>query len=474
MRHIIVMTSSGAVGLSCLFFVDLMDMYFISLLGKQELAAAIGFAGSIMFFNMSVSIGFAIAMSALVSKALGANALLIAKQRCTNSLILVFIFGVLFSSTILIFLDILLTLLGATGIVASKAKQYLTIVLPSTTILCLAMSATAALRAVGDPKNAMIAVILGGCVNALLDPLFIFYFNLGLKGAAWATVAARCCICFYALYILSTRHELIQKPSLLKLKGDIKPIASIAIPAKLSNLATPFANAFIIYQLAKFGDDFVASFSVIGRIQPVAYALLFALPSALGPIIGQNFGARKPERVKEAFKQGIFFVCIYCLIITAVLYGFRQEIGYLFNLTEKSYDLTLFYFTWITAFSVFNGFLFAANATLNNLERPLWTTYLNLAKATLGTVPFVLLGGYLWHAEGVLLGQSIGALVFGFIALIIVIRRLKLLEDNTRHKPMEECKNSTMPMTPFSSSRTYILEALQNNKNTKQNTLSDS
>ena len=161
-RHIILMSSTNAIGLTALFLVDLADLFFISLLGEAELAAAVGYAGTIAFFTTSISIGLAIAMTALVSKAIGQRDIARARRLVTHVLAT----GLLISASIAAlawwFAPELLSLIGAKGTTHDLAVNYLRILLPSLPVLGLAMSAGAALRSVGDAKRAMLSLCVGG------------------------------------------------------------------------------------------------------------------------------------------------------------------------------------------------------------------------------------------------------------------------------------------------------------------------
>ena len=213
MRHILVMSGTASIGLMALFVVDLLDMFFISMLGQVELAAAIGFAGTIIFFSTSVSIGSSIAMGALVSKALGAKENDTAKQLASSTLVIAFIVNSIITITMFYFIPELLAMIGAKGVVAERAQAYLSILLPSTPIIALAMAAGAGLRAVGDAKRSMLATLYGGIVNAILDPILIFGFGpfpaMGIKGAAIATLCSWIIGLAYVLYIVGYKKRLI-------------------------------------------------------------------------------------------------------------------------------------------------------------------------------------------------------------------------------------------------------------------------
>ena len=191
MRHVLVMTGAGATGLLAMFGVDMVDMYFLTLLGEQELAAAVGFAGTLMFFLVAVSIGMQIALGALVARSEGAHRRDLAARYCTSGLLFNFAVSALLSLVFWLNLRYLLTLLGAQGQTLDYAVSYANILLPNTPILMLGMACAASIRAVGDARRSMWATVLGSLVNAVLDPIFIFTFGWGLEGAALASVAAR-------------------------------------------------------------------------------------------------------------------------------------------------------------------------------------------------------------------------------------------------------------------------------------------
>jgi len=193
------MSLTASVGLMAVFLVDFVDMIFISMLGKSELAAAVGYAGAILFFTTSFGIGMSISAGALVARALGAGSEHEAKRKATHALIYGVVFGAVFAGLVWLNLDFLVSLLGATGDTHALAVQYLSIIVPTLPFLMVGMVGSAILRAHGDAKRAMMATIYGGGVNAVLDPILIFGLDLELTGAALASVAARLTIAVMSL-----------------------------------------------------------------------------------------------------------------------------------------------------------------------------------------------------------------------------------------------------------------------------------
>lgn len=453
MRHILVMSGTASIGLMALFVVDLLDMMFISMLGQVELAAAVGFAGTLIFFSTSVCIGLSIAMGALVSRALGAKQREKARQLTASILSVSFIISVCVTITMYLYIPELLAAIGAEGYAAERAEAYLSILLPSSPVIALAMAAGAGLRAAGDAKRSMWATLSGGIVNAILDPIFIFGFGWNVEGAALASVVARFTVLFFSLYPLITVHHLVAVPQRSVIQKNLSVILAIAVPAIITNTATPVGNAIVTTNIAQFGENYVAGFAVIGRLMPVAFAVIFALSGAVGPIIGQNFGAERFDRVKDTLNNALIFVTIYCVFVSIMLYLLQDFIIAGFSLTGDAAVIVSAFCTYVALSFVFNGALFVANASFNNLGKPFYSTTLNLGKATLGTLPFVYFGAQWFGALGVIYGQALGSVLFGVIG-IIVLR--KHIADLVQHVAVdieeEDPATRCVTMTPFCSS----------------------
>ena len=432
-NHIIVMSSTNAIGLTALFLVDLADLFFISLLGEAELAAAVGYAGTIAFFTTSISIGLSISMTALVSKAIGEQNREKARRLVINILVTGFLIGSFVAAITWYFTPELVSLIGARGETHDLAVNYLRILLPSLPILCVAMSAGAALRSVGDAKLAMYSTLAGGGVNAVLDPLFIFTLGLGLHGAAIASVLSRFAVAWVALYGVTHIHKLMGKFDYHQWLIDQKEIFNVAIPAMSTNIATPVGNAYV--------------------------TMIFAISGAVGPIIGQNFGALLYDRVRLTNKRALQFTASYVVVVAVIIYWLQNQIISIFGAQGDAAEMIQFYCTWLCIIFVFNGLIFIANGTFNNLGYPSTSTVMNLGKATLGTIPFVYFGGQWFGAVGVVAGQAVGAIIFGLIAWFWAQHILNHLGENKQVDKNDEEEltlTSALPLTPFCSSRIYM------------------
>lgn len=422
LRHVSVMSFTASLGLMAVFLVDFIDMVFISMLGNAALAAAVGYAGAILFFTTSVSIGIAIATAALTARALGAGDEERARREGTHAMVFGVAFSVFVAALVWLNLRPLVELVGARDETAELAVGYLAIIVPSMPILVVAMAGGAVLRAHGAARASMISTVGGAVVNAVLDPILIFGMGLELQGAAIASVLARITILVLALRPIYRDYGGLAPVRIGAAFADLRKITELAFPAMLTNIATPIGAAYVTREMAQFGEDAVAGMAIVGRMTPVAFAVIFALSGAIGPIIGQNFGAAKHDRVRDAFREGVMFVAAYVAVAALLLYLLRAPLAGFFEAEGVTRTLIYLFCGPLALLWFFNGVIFVSNAAFNNLGHPFYSTMINWGRNTLGTIPFVWLGAEFYGAAGVLIGQMAGGVVFALLAWWLSLR----------------------------------------------------
>lgn len=421
LRHIGVMAGTGAIGLVAIFAVDLVNLLYISMLGEQAIAAAVGFAGVVGFFHLSVFIGMLIGIAAVVSRAIGAQRMAEARGLATSSLVISAALALTMSALTWVFLAPILRLLGAEGRVLELAHGFLSITLPSTVLLGLGMACSALLRSVGDARRAMMVTLVPAIVTAVLDPLFIFYFGLGLDGAAIVLVLARVVMLGVGLYGAWRVQKLLAPLQTSRLRTDARTLFTVAGPAVLTNLATPVGAAFVTHSVAQFGASAVAGQATIERLVPVAFGLIYSLSGAVGPVLAQNLGARQFDRVREGLRASLGFMVGAVAVAWLLLAVLQGPLIQVFSLEGVAADMVHAFCSWIAASFFFMGALFVANAAFNNLGHPLWSTAFNWGRATLGTIPFAWWGAQYGPVQ-VLAGQAVGAVLFGSLAMWTAFR----------------------------------------------------
>lgn len=413
------MTATGAVGLMALFVVDVANLFYISLLGQAELAAAVGFAGTLQFFTISLSIGLSIAATAVVARAIGAGDRPRARRLAASSLITLVGVLAVASAALWVWRVEALGLLGATGRTQAIGAGYLAIVLPALPLLGVGMVCGGLLRAVGDGPRAMYVTLGAGIVAAATDPLLIFGLGWGVEGAALSAVISRVVVAGIGLWGVIRVHDIVAPLDLRAALVDARSLLTLAGPMVATQLSTPFGNAYLTRVVSQFGDEAVAGWAVVARLLPLAFGGIFALSGAVGPILGQNLGAGRFDRIRAAYRDALIFAALYIAVAWGVLVLATPGLIAAFGLTGPG-AVVLTGFTHIGAGAfLFTGMLFVANAAFNNLGRPVLSTAFNWSRDA-GAIPLLALAiGAGLGPVGVVVIQGLAAFLVGGVAALI-------------------------------------------------------
>lgn len=424
-RHVAVMSLTGSVGLMAIFIVDLINMIYISWLMDPVLTAAVGYAGAVMFFTTAFGIGLSIGISARVSRAVGEGDPGLARERATRGLILGLLLGTAFSALVFAALPWIVPALGATGRTADETILFLQLYTLSQPLLMAGICGAAILRSYGAARSAMMVTVWAAVALAILDPILILWAGWGLEGAALAGMGSRIVMTAVALVPVWRRIGGFAPVTAAGLTAEVRPLFAISGPAILTQMATPVGQALITRMVAGYGEAAVAGMAIAGRLTPVAFAMLFALAGAVGPIFGQNLGAGRMDRVARTFREAVLFTGLVIVAVSAVLFLLRAPLADLFHAEGLTRDLLYLFCGPLSLFFFFNGLIFVSNAACNNLGAAMQSTGVNWARHTIGTVPFAYVGAQWWGAQGVLIGQSVGGIVFGLLAVWLAWRVIR-------------------------------------------------
>lgn len=433
LRHVVVMSGSGAIGLLAMFAVDLINMIYIAHLPDRREMAAIGFAATLGFFQQALSIGLTVGVVASVSRALGARRRGRARRIAASGTVAMVAASIAVAALTIALRRPALHLLGAQGVVADHAARFLLETACGLPGMYLGMLGSGLLRCAGDARRSMTNALAGATASALLDPLLIYglgpWSGWGLDGAAASTVLSRSLVAWLGMGGALRVHRLVGRPRAGRLRGDLRQIGVVAGPAIATNLATPFGTAVTTHVMARFGVAAVAGQVTIDRISIFAFGFVYALTGAVGPIIGQNLGAGRPERVRGTLRASFAVTITWVLGAWALLAAGCPLVLRAFSASGETAVLIALFCHWLAGSFIFTGSLFVANAAFNNLGRPMLATAFNWGRATLGTVPFVLLGARWGGAPAVLVGQGVGATLFGIAAGAVALNLAGRLHD---------------------------------------------
>lgn len=425
MRHVIIMTVTSALGLMSIFFVDAITLFYISLLGDPAQTAAVGRSSYVVGFIIGISVGFMIGVSVVVSRAIGAGQRQDARVHAGAAIIGSFIVGVILCFGFFLAKEWFLDMLDATGPAREYAITYLTYVLIGMPFMVVGMTCMGILRSVGDAKRSMYITLSGGLITAALDPIFIFTFGLEVTGAAIVSMMTRMLFGALGLYFVIGVHDMLDWAGVARFIDSVKKISALSVPAMATNLAAPVGAFLIAEKIAEYGDATIAGLAVVDRLTPLAFGVIFALSGAVGPIIGQNMGAARVDRARQALLDGMIFNAIYVLVACAILFLAQDAIISAFSATGDAALMIRIFVTVIAVSYLFNGILFLTNAAFNNLGKPLWATGFNWARQTIGVLPFIYVGSQLGGLWGIAIGILLGSIPFALVSLFVAFALLK-------------------------------------------------
>ena len=415
------MTMPMIIGMIMLFTFSLVDTLFISFLGTESLTA-ISFTFPVTFTIMSLAIGLGIGASAVVGKCLGRSELERAKEAATVINYVSFALAVIVVAICWIFMEPIFHLMGASEELMVHIRKYMVVWFPGSVMVVCIMTGNSVLRACGDTKTPSMIMAGAGFINAVLDPILIFGPGplpaLGIAGAAWATVVAWTVGFGILMYLLVVKRELVNRalPSRAVMLKSGRDMLRIGVPAAGANMMTPLAAGVMTAIAASFSNTAVAAFGVGARMEPIATLIVLAMSSSLPPLISQNFGAGRLDRVEEAYRLATKFIIGWQMLIYALLAVSAVLIAKVFS-DDPEVTRTISLFLWIMPLGYgAQGIIILTNSSLNALHRPLSALYLSMARFFVFYVPLAYAGSKLFGLPGFFAGAVCGNMLMAAIS----------------------------------------------------------
>jgi putative MATE family efflux protein len=413
---LISMTVPMILGMIMLMTFSIVDTFFVSLIGTNELAA-ISFTFPVTFTVISLNIGLGIGASAVIGRYLGSGESGKAKVLATGSLMLVTVLVGILSIIGFFTIDLIFTLMGASEILLPLIFDYMSIWYLAGVFLAIPMVGNAVLRASGDTKTPSIIMAVGGAINAILDPILIFGYlgfpALGIKGAAIATCIAWAVCVVWIIYLLAVKRGLME-PRILtwaEFKSSSKGILTIGLPAAGSNMLTPISAAIVTTIVATYGTQAVAAWGVGNRIESIVSIVLLALSMSLPPLISQNFGAMQINRIHQAYKLCVKFVLVWQLLVFIVIALLAPYIGAVFAKEESVVQQISLFLLIVPIGYGLQGIIILTNSSFNAMHKPIAAMWLSLIRLFVCYVPITALGSHLYGLEGIFWGCVIANII---------------------------------------------------------------
>lgn len=434
-RLLVRMSAPAMVGLTVQALYNLTDTIFVGR-GVGSLAiAGIAVSFPVQILVMAIAQTFGIGAASIVSRALGAGDRVRAHRTLGNLFSVILLASGIIAVLGSLYLEPLLRLFGATETILPYGADYLGIILLGTPFFLFAMATNAVVRGEGNARVAMGTMIISGLLNIVLDPLFIYGFGMGVRGAALATVLAQATTVVYLVYYFASRRTSLRVGlSDFRLdRGIVGESFAVGIGSGLRAAAGSITVILLNNTLARYGGDLaIAAYGVINRITMFLFLPMIGIGQGMMPIVGYNYGARQLDRARDAIRLSTLAATAMSVAATVILVAFPNLLLRVFTddadliaMAAPAARLIVIAFPTV-------GFQLIAAGMFQALGRPLPAMVLALLRQVILLAPLVLLLPRSLGLAGAWAAFPIADGVAGAMTLALTIPALRALRDAPR------------------------------------------
>lgn len=381
----------------------------------------------VLAFGMLIGIG----TTANISLNLGKGNRTTAEKLLGNAFTLSIIVGLAIAITGTIFANPILNLFGASENTLFYAKEYIGIILLGCTFNILSFALNSTVRADGNPKMSSITMVIGCGANIILDYLFIFVLNLGVKGAALATIISQAITFFIILYYYTTGNSNLKlKIENFKLKKHLVTMTfAIGIAPFATQIATSLVQVIANNALKTYGSDLaIGAMTVISSLNIIFMMPIFGINQGCQPIIGFNYGAKKYERAKEAFKYATIAACVICIIGFISIQCFPTQIISLFNNDPELTTLAIKGIRIYLLMMPVVGINIVATSYYQSIGKAKISMFVSLLRQVILLIPFTIILPKFIGLDGVWAAGACADSLSVIITLILLKKEFKQLD----------------------------------------------
>ncbi len=410
---------------------NMVDSIFI---GQGVGALAIsGLAVTFPFMNLSAAFGAGVGVgsSSYLSVKLGQKDYSTAQRILGNNVTLNVIIGLLFSAVSLIFLDPILFFFGASEQTLPYAREYMVIILLGNIITHLYFGMNAVLRAASKPREAMYTTIFTVVLNSLLDPLFIYTFDLGIRGAAIATILSQTVALVWQIRLFSDKSQLLHlKRGIYKLDNTIvKNILGIGISPFAMNATACLVAIFVNQRLLEYGGDLaVGAYGIANRVGFIFIMINFGVNQGMQPIAGYNYGAQNYDRLMRVLKLAM--IAGTCITTSGFLVAeFIPHICVrLFTSDSRLTELSVNGLRIMMAAMPIVGYQMIVTNFFQSIGKAKISIFLSLSRQLLFLVPLIGVLPLFFGVNGVWVAMPISDSFSALFALVMMVRYMRMFK----------------------------------------------
>lgn len=409
-------------------FYVMADTYFVGKINTQS-TAAVGISFSIMAIIQAFGFFFGHGSGNYISRKLGARDYESAEKMASTGFFYAFAAGALITLTGLLFLTPICLALGSTPTILPYAKEYLGIVLLGAPFMASSLVLNNQMRFQGNAVYAMVGIIIGAVLNIGLDPLLIFVFDMGITGAAWATLISQLCS-FTVLVIMDSRGTNIRihfrnfTPKAAYLKEIVFGGSPSLCRQGLASVSTILLNV----AAGSYGDAAIAGMSIVTRICMFINSFVIGFGQGFQPVCGFNYGAGLHRRVREGFWFCVKTGTVFLAICSIAGYLFSPQIVSWFRADPLVIETGTRALRWQLITLPLSAWVILCNMMLQTIRKPVRAVTLSSARQGLFFIPLILILPYFLGLQGVEMCQATADLCSFALAIpltVPVLRKMK-------------------------------------------------
>ena len=399
------------------------DAYFVGGLGMSQMGAV-----SVVFPIVQIIIGlgmmFGAGASSYISRLLGKGANEQADKTASTSLFSGLLVGAIIIIGIMVFLDPVLTALGSTETILPYARAYAKIYVTGSIINVFTVMMNNLLTAQGATKFTMKAMLTGSIANVILDPIMIYGMDLGIEGAAIATVISLCInMALYIGYIAKKKGVLrFSVRNIDPSKTIYAEVLKIGIPVLLFQMLASVAMGSINTAAKPYGDYAVAAMGAVIRIMTVVTYVVFGFLKGFQPFAGYNYGAKKYERLKKSIRLCMIWSTVFCIVAAIVLFIFADPIVSLFGTDTEMVDIAAKALRLNAVLFITFGFQMVYASLYLAIGKSLVGSVLSLSRQGIFFFPLVLVLPHVMGLTGVVWVQPMADLLTTILTIVFAVR----------------------------------------------------
>lgn len=421
---------------------NIADTMFVGMLGNTAAIGGVTVAFPLYLMINAVGIMFGIGLSSYSARLLGENKKQKAKEVLATVIVTAFGVAICIMIIVVTFLEPILKGLGATDTIMPYAIQFIKPLISGAVCSVLFPVIANAIRAEGNTKYSAFAVGISGILNVILDPIFIFTFNMGVRGAGIATLLSQVVSVLFLFYYYICKKSLLElsfknfKPS----KNLYKEVLKVGVANLLIQVFMSLSMAFLNIAAKPYGDAAIAAIGISVRVSALVLFIIWGYNQGFQPIASYNYGAKKYDRLQKAINISIFRTSVFAVLVTILLWIFSKNAINLFSNDEQVIKVGIKALRAVITTCPLLGFLFVHNSLFQAIGKGKEALLLGVSRQGVVFIPTILMLSRIFGLNGILYSQAVADIITIILA-VFLSRRIKIELDKKIKSAEVEAKH---------------------------------